>query len=113
MIACKNGVVKWIFHSILQAIEQPPLTFPGENGKDMRDLLWFVLPSEVCLKIDRAENLSPVMSVPFIPKDYDNPCHVHHLGHTHPLNEKHGSMRNGMVERRSGKLSKGIAAAFN
>ena len=92
---------------MLQVVHHPPLTFPGENGKDMKDLLWFVLPSEVSLRIEGADNISQTLAVPFTPKDYNNPSQAH-WDHTHLLRQKHGSVRSGITERRSEKSAKGI-----
>ena len=74
---------------------------------DAKSLLWFVLPSEVCLTMEGAENILQGMAVPFTPKDYSNPSQIHQC-HTHPLHEKCGSMRRGMMERKSENLSKGM-----
>ena len=92
--------VKLIFNPLAQAVPHPPLTMPGVNGMDMRSLLWFVLPSEVSLTMEGAENIPQAIAAPFTPKDYSNLSQVHQ-GHVHPLHDKHGSVR-------SGKLSKGI-----
>lgn len=104
--------IRFIFDPLLQAVQHPPLTILGGNGKDMRGLLWFVLPSEVCLTMEGAENFSQAMAVPFTPKDYSNPTQANQ-GHTHPLHEKHGSMRSGVTDRRSEKLSKGRSLSLS
>lgn len=92
---------------LLQPVQQPPLKIPGGNGQDIKSLLWFVVPSEICLRRGGTENVSQAVPIPFVPKDYNNPSQTQQ-GHTHLLHEAHGCIRNGMMEKRSEKLFKGI-----